>query len=317
VWKVLPIGLKIDLMIKRGIFAYLQLTRPANVITAIADIWAGFAIAGAWDYMATDYVYGEGRFWLNLLWLSLSTIGLYAGGVAFNDVADAELDAIERPERPIPSGRVSKSAAFAMSSILLIFGVLCAFQVNNTAGILAIAVAACAVFYDYWGKHQQIFGPINMGLCRSGNLLLGVSVAPEVLEKLWPLAAIPLIFVAAITMISRGEVHGKNRRALYFGGMMYASIFVAIMVMAYLRSPWYLQVVPFLALLGYMIFPPLAKAIRTQEPKFIGKSVKAAVISLIIVNASIAAAFSGWPVGIIVLLLLPISLWLAKKFAVT
>ncbi|GMQ30088.1 UbiA-like protein EboC [Algoriphagus confluentis] len=299
------------------LFAYLQLTRPANVITAIADIWAGFAIAGAWDYMATNWIYGDQQFWWNLLWLSLSTIGLYAGGVAFNDVADVDLDAIERPERPIPSGRASKNAAFFMSSLLLVFGVICAFQVNPIAGILAISIAACALLYDYWGKHQRILGPINMGLCRSGNLLLGVSVAPEVLEKIWPICLLPLIYVSAITMISRGEVHGKNRKALFAGGAMYASIFLAIFGLAYLESPGYLQVIPFLALLGYMIFPPLAKAIRTQEPKFIGKSVKAAVISLILVNASLASAFSGWPIGIIVLLLLPISLWLAKKFAVT
>jgi hypothetical protein len=45
-------------MAKHGIFPYLQLTRPANVITAIADIWAGFAIAGAWDYMATKICFG-------------------------------------------------------------------------------------------------------------------------------------------------------------------------------------------------------------------------------------------------------------------
>lgn len=304
-------------MAKTGIFPYLQLTRPANVITAIADIWAGFAIAGAWDYMATNWIYGDQQFWQNLLWLSLSTIGLYAGGVAFNDIADAELDAIERPERPIPSGRASKSKATIMSLALLIFGVFAAAQVNFTAALIAAAVAVLAVVYDYWGKHQRILGPINMGLCRSGNLLLGISVAPEVLEKIWPIALIPLIYVSAITMISRGEVHGKNRKALFAGGGMYASIFVAIFGLAYLESPGYLQVIPFLALLGYMLFPPLVKAIRTQEPKFIGKSVKAAVISLIIVNASIATSFSGWPIGIIVLLLLPVSLWLAKKFAVT
>lgn len=304
-------------MAKNRIFPYLQLTRPANVITAIADIWAGFAVAGAWDYMATDYVYGEGDFWLNLLWLSLSTIGLYAGGVAFNDIADAELDAIERPERPIPSGRASKSKATIMSTALLVLGVVAAAQVNWLSAGIALTVAVLALGYDYWGKHQRILGPINMGLCRSGNLLLGISVAPEVLEKIWPIAFIPLIYVSAITMISRGEVHGKNRKALYYGGIMYGSIFLFIFVMAYLKSPGYLQVLPFLALLAYMIFPPLVKAFQTQEPKFIGKSVKAAVISLIIVNASIAAAFSGWPVGIIVLLLLPVSLWLAKKFAVT
>lgn len=298
-------------------FAYLQLTRPANVVTAIADIWAGFAIAGGWTFMISDLELGSQAFWQNLLWLSLSTIGLYAGGVAFNDIADAELDAIERPERPIPSGRASKKVAIIMASGLLLFGIVAAFQVNSISGMLAITVAFCAVVYDYWGKHQLFFGPINMGLCRTGNLLLGISVAPEVLEKIWIIGILPLIYVSAITMISRGEVHGKNRKALFIGGAMYASIFLAIGLFSYLERPGNWEVLPFLVLLVYMIFPPLIKAIQTQEPRFIGKSVKAAVISLIIVNASLATASSGWTIGFIILLLLPISLWLAKKFAVT
>jgi 4-hydroxybenzoate polyprenyltransferase len=304
-------------MANSKIFAYLQLTRPANVVTAVADIWAGFAIAGAWDAMATNWIYGEQDYWWNLLWLSLSTIGLYGGGVAFNDIADAELDAVERPERPIPSGRVSKKGAIGMASLLLLGGIACAFQVNLEAGCLAIAIACCALLYDYWGKHQQVFGPINMGLCRSGNLLLGISVVPILLERNWFLAFLPLVYVAAITIISRGEVHGKNRNALFLGAGMYTSIFVAIFILAFEKSPGYLQILPFLAFLGYRLFPPLFQAIQTQEPRYIGKSVKAAVLSLIVVNASIATAFSGWPIGLLILVLLPISLGLAKKFAVT
>ena len=304
-------------MAKGGIFPYLQLTRPANVVTAIADIWAGFAIAGGWTYMISNWEKGSADFWQNLLWLSLSTIGLYAGGVAFNDIADAELDAVERPERPIPSGRASKSTAIIFATSLLVFGVAMAFLVNWIAGVLAIGVSLCALVYDYWGKHQSILGPINMGLCRTGNLLLGVAVAPEVLEKLWPIGVLPLIYVAAITMVSRGEVHGKNKKALYGGFFMYISVVLAIYGLAKFQGPDYKEVFPFLILLSYMIFPPLGKAIKTQDPKMIGKSVKAAVISLIIVNSSLAAAFAGWEIGAIVLLLLPISLWLAKKFAVT
>lgn len=304
-------------MAKSKIFAYLQLTRPANVVTAVADIWAGFAIAGAWDGMGINMVYGDQTYWWNLLWLSLSTIGLYGGGVAFNDIADADLDAIERPERPIPSGRVSKKGAIAMATLLLLGGVFCAFQVNQLAGILAIGVSGCALLYDYWGKHQQLIGPINMGLCRTGNLLLGISVVPALLYTTWYLGLLPLVYVAAITIISRGEVHGKNRNALFLGGGMYASIFVAIFFLAFEKSPGYLQIIPFLAFLGYRLFPPLLRAIRTQEPQYIGKSVKAAVLSLIVVNASLATAFSGWPIGLLILVLLPISLGLAKKFAVT
>ncbi len=305
-------------MASSQIIAYLQLTRPANIVTAIADIWAGFAVAGAARVLLSgDASFISSPLLTALLWLTLATIGLYGGGVAFNDVFDAELDAVERPERAIPSGRVSLRNAALMAFVLLLIGIVAALQVSLLSGLIAFVVALLAVLYDYWGKHQLIFGPINMGLCRAGNLLLGISFVPLMLEAYWFLGLIPLVFVAAITMISRGEVHGKNRSALIGGLFMYGLIIMAVVLLAFTgdREGW--QVLPFLALLAYMIFPPLIKAIRLQNPKLIGKAVKAGVISLIILNAAVAAAFAGWIYGILVLLLLPVSLWLARKFAVT
>ena len=76
-----------------GYRGYLELVRPANVATALADVLAGYAVAGLGNP--------------GLGWLLLSTACLYAGGVVLNDVFDRDLDRIERPERPIPSGRVS------------------------------------------------------------------------------------------------------------------------------------------------------------------------------------------------------------------
>jgi 4-hydroxybenzoate polyprenyltransferase len=298
--------------------AYLQLTRPANIVTAIADIWAGFAIAGgALVIFADQTKLIDSPVFQNLLWLTLSTIGLYGGGVAFNDVFDAELDAKERPERPIPSGRVSKEKAALMAFLLLLIGIIAAWNVSTLSALIALTVAVLAVLYDYWGKHQFIFGPINMGLCRAGNLLLGISAFPVMLQTYWYLGFIPLIFVAAITMISRGEVHGKNRKALIGGGMMYSAIILSLILIGILEGENLLHFIPFLLLFAYMIFPPLIKAIHQQIPQLIGKAVKAGVISLIILNASLAAVFAGWQFGIIVLLLLPVSIYLAKKFAVT
>lgn len=296
-------------------FAHLQLTRPANVVTAVADILAGFAIAGT-GYVLVSFD-TQSDFFIDLAWLVLSTIGLYGGGVAFNDVFDADLDALERPERPIPSGRASTKSAAIMAFLLLAMGVIVAAQVSVLSGILALSVAICAVVYDYWGKHQTILGPINMGLCRAGNLLLGVSVMPNLVEEYAFLGLIPLVFVAAITMISRGEVHGKNRKALFGGLGMYLLIIAAIVYLAFSLGDKPLEILPFIALFSFMIFPPLLKAIKKQDPKLIGKAVKSAVISLIILNASLSAAFAGWIYALIVLILLPISLWLAKKFAVT
>ncbi|MEX2511495.1 MAG: UbiA-like protein EboC [Cyclobacteriaceae bacterium] len=296
------------------IIAHIRLTRPANIVTALADILAGFSIAGAILHIFP--LDGDSTI-KDLLWLCLSTIGLYGGGVAFNDVFDAELDKVERPERPIPSGEATVQSAAWMASLLLLMGVLAAFMVGILPGCIAISVAFLSVLYDAWGKHQLIFGPINMGLCRAGNLLLGMSVLPIVPVQKWYLGLIPLFYVAAITMISRGEVHGKNQKALIGGWVIYWVLILSILGLAW-HSPvnWW-ETLPFLLLWGYFIFPPLWKALKRKEPALIGKAVKAAVLSLIILNATLASAYVGWEVGLVILLLLPLSLQLAKMFAVT
>lgn len=297
-----------------NLLAHIRLTRPANIITAIADILAGAAISGAAFILLEE---SPLQLWLDLGWLVLATIGLYGGGVAFNDVFDAKLDKIERPERPIPSGQASVRSAAWMASLLLLGGILAAFQVDFTAVLLAILVGLFAVLYDAWGKHKRLFGPINMGLCRAGNLFLGMTLMSQTIREFWYIGFVPLVYVAAITMVSRGEVHGKNKSALYGGLFLYAGIVVFIGTLAYFRASYWLETVPFLVLLTYFIFPPLIKALKTQEPALIGKSVKAAVLALIIVNASLAAAFAGWMVAVAILLLLPVSLLLARVFAVT
>lgn len=294
--------------------AHVRLTRPANIVTAVADIMAGFSVSGAvWFLYPTEDPY----WYYALLWLILSTIGLYGGGVAFNDVFDADIDAVERPERPIPSGEATVTSAGLMASGLLIIGVMAAWMVNAYSGWIAIAVALLAVLYDYWGKHQLVFGPINMGLCRAGNLLLGMSVIPEMIGEYWYLGLIPLFYVAAITMVSRGEVHGKNKKALQGGLLIYLGILAGIFILSFNHYDNWWESLPFIILLAYFILPPLWKALKSQQPSMIGKAVKAAVLALIILNAALASAFAGWIVGLFILLLLPVSLKLARVFAVT
>src|SRR5690606_30423905 len=131
-----------------------------------------------------------------------STIGLYGGGVVLNDVFDADLDRVERPERPIPSGEVPVLHGAIFGIVLSLVGMLAAWQVSLTSGFIALAIAFLSVLYDSWGKHQLILGPLNMGLCRSGNLLLGISAVPLMVGEVWYLGFIPLIYIAAITMVS-------------------------------------------------------------------------------------------------------------------
>ena len=301
------------------LLAYAQLTRPANLVTAVADIMAGFAASGAMVALHRLPVntWGETDYAVSLFWLILATIGLYGGGVVFNDVFDADLDRTERPERPIPRGDASVRGASLLALSLLMLGVVAAWQVSDLSAIIALAVALLAVLYDYWGKHQRIFGPINMGLCRGGNLLLGISAVPATVTHLWWLSLIPIVYIAAITMISRGEVHGANKAALWGGFALYTLVIISLVSLAWGLAVSVELVIPFLLLLGYLIFPPLMKALRMPEPRYVGLAVKAGVLSLIVLNAALAATFAGWGYGLVVLLLLPVSRWLAVRFAVT
>lgn len=289
---------------------YLQLMRPANIITAWADILLGYAAAGAVT-METhlDFV--------ALSWLILATTGLYGGGVVFNDVCDAELDAVERPERPLPSGRSSLLGAILLGTTLLAIGIIAAAMVSKLSAILAAIVATTALLYDKWGKHKTVFGPLNMGACRGGNLLLGVSAIPEAVGDRWYLALIPIIYIAAITAISQGEVRGGKKTT---GIVAIALIGLVISIAIGLGTlPEYtlLITLPFLILFTALVVPPFTKAALTPSPELIQTAVKAGVLSLIVLDATIAAGFSNWIYGLLLLALLPLSRFLARIFAVT
>jgi 4-hydroxybenzoate polyprenyltransferase len=98
--------------------------------------------------------------------------------------------------------------------------------------------------------------------------------------------------------------------------ILYAIVIASIIYIAYrnLTLPYALL---FLALFSVLIFLPLQKAIRNPAGPLIGKAVKAGVIALIIMNAAWAAAFGSFYFALIILALLPVSLGLAKAFAVT
>jgi len=288
---------------------FLRLMRPANIVTALADILAGAAVARAWSVGAE--VPAE----LGLL--LLSTVGLYGGGVVFNDVFDVELDREERPERPLPSGQISLSAATFGGALLLLGGIMAACGVSWLAGGLALIVAVLALGYDKYGKHHPFFGPLMMGMCRGGNLLIGMSIVSATVADYWFIALIPIVFIAAITVTSRGEVDGGNRRAILLAIFLDVVVVAGILALTTytdfsLTSAW-----PFLLLWILINARGKVKALLDNQPATIMGAVKLGVLSLIPLNATLTAGFLGWQSGLVVLALLPVSLGLARYFAVT
>lgn len=289
---------------------YLQLMRPANIVTAISDILAGVAIASL--FVQTS----ETINWTVLVALVVSTVGLYGGGVVFNDVFDADLDARERPERPLPSGRASMQGAIRLGSVLFLLGIAAASSVDGSAILIALAVVAMCLIYDKWAKHSPIAGPLAMGLCRGLNLLLGMSYSFIALNEVWFLAGVHVIYIAAVTTISRGEVHGGRRSPLLFSAALYAFVVGCIAAFGLYFQEGVLGVGMLLPFVCF-VFPPLVRAIGTLAANDIRKSVKHGVLGLIFLNAAWAAAAGMWTLACASLLLFPLSIWMAKLFAVT
>ncbi|WP_224483207.1 UbiA-like protein EboC [Robertkochia aurantiaca] len=289
--------------------AFISLTRPANLPTAMADILAGFTMAGAVD--AASF----GSRWLSfdLVLLLMSSICLYAGGVVLNDYFDRDTDAIERPERPIPSGTVSPGEAFTLAIILLIAGVLLAFGVNYLAGFLSFLLFVAIWAYDSRTKHSSFWGPLNMGICRGLNLLLGASIFGSL--NSWWLAFIPIVYIGAITLISQGEVKGGNKNNIILAGVFYTVVISALLFLVFQSGSF--DALPYLLLFSVFIMLPLIKAFKNNTPDNIKRAVKAGVISLIVLDACIAAGLTVWWFGLIILALLPLSLVLSRQFAVT
>ncbi|MBC7947719.1 MAG: UbiA-like protein EboC [Chitinophagaceae bacterium] len=285
--------------------------RPANIVTSVADVLAGITISGFLSDKDLTYLPA----WPIIL-LCISTIGLYGGGIVFNDVFDASLDATERPERPIPSGLISLREASLLGTLLLTIGIVSAFLWHPVSGWIAVAITVAALVYNKWGKHQNIIGPVNMGLCRGLNLLLGISILPLIVHDHYYIAFVPVVYIAAITMISRGEVHGGGKSILYFAGVLYLMVISIILLLAFQQGHVILTSI-FLLAFAWMILKPLLVAIKEPIGKNIGKAVKAGVISLILMDAAWAAAFGAWYFALVILLLLPLSLYFSKLFAVT
>jgi hypothetical protein len=135
---------------------------------------------------------------------------LYVAGMVLNDVFDVELDRRERPERPIPSGRVSLDSARRLGWRLLFLGAAAGtgaafFTGSLRSGVVAAVLATAILLYDAWLKRTPL-GPVAMGACRMLNVLLGMSAVDAPFHaEIWLVAGAIGVYVAGITLFARKE----------------------------------------------------------------------------------------------------------------
>jgi UbiA prenyltransferase family len=194
----------------------LRLGRVSNLPTVWTNVLAGATITNA---AATPF---------DIALVGLAMTAFYVGGMFLNDFFDREIDARERPGRPIHAGDISASTVSSIGFALLAVGMILLARFGLLTVIWGLALAGAIVLYDAWHKGNT-FAPVIMGLCRAlVYLATGAAVGGEIgfalvvgavalaahvigltyaakqenlnqVGRLWPLAilAVPLLFALA------------------------------------------------------------------------------------------------------------------------
>jgi hypothetical protein len=200
--------------------SYLQLVRFPAAFTAMADIFLGFLLTRSALHPTEGFVA-----------LLLASSCLYLSGMVFNDVFDRQVDGIERPGRPIPSGRVSLKSAVTLGSLLILVGLGAALFAGTQSLLIAVALTGFIFLYNGLLKRTPL-GPMAMGCCRLFNVLLGASfieppgrfimhfawgdvrLPPVFAQQQLPVAVCLGIYVAGVTWFARQEAQVSSRRQL-------------------------------------------------------------------------------------------------------
>lgn len=278
----------------------IDLVRAPAALSVPGDVVAGAAAGGA-----------LGR---RTVGLACSSVLLYWAGMAANDWADRRLDAVERPERPIPSGRVPAGAALGTAVGLTVAGLAVAGLSGGRRALAVAAPLAAAVWaYDLAAKGTPA-GPLTMALCRGLDVLLGATAGSRT-------AALPSALTIAahtylLTALSHGEVSGADPRlpAATLAGTVTLAAATARGAAPGMGGPaqpalagWYA------AQFGF----PQARAVAEPSAERVRDAVSAGIVSLPALQGALAARGGAPRLGLALAAAIPLARRLVRKVSAT
>lgn len=295
-----------DEIVNGKLRATLDLVRLPNIITAIADVIAGFLFVG-----------GQLDQWATVLIFIGASSCLYAGGVALNDVCDARRDAINRSNRPIPSGIIQRKHAAILAVVLLLVGVTLSTFVSRQSAWIATLIVISILLYNTVFK-QTFLAPGFMGMCRALNLLLGMSVVPLAFTSTTMIpVGLMWLYITSVTAFARRETQTNQRWRLIL-----STTGVCVSVAGLMSLYWVVDK-PHIGFVAAMVITILwisSRAVRAcvqPNPQHIQCAVKTMILGLIFFDATIVWSTRGYEAAMLVAALLVPSMILSRMFRVT
>lgn len=228
-----------------GVSTYLELMRYKNCLMAGFAAVIGTLIA---FNILVSKAFGSpapGIFPAAAAGIVFLVVFLVSGaGNAINDYFDIKIDSINRPERPIPSGRVKLKEALYFSFLIFVLGTLLAFSINPVCGLIALFNSLLLIFYAKTLKGTPLLGNLSIGYLTGSTFLFGGSVfgleGLRTLSLLFVLSALAITareIVKDIEDMEGDKIEGADTLPLRIGARKASYLAALIGFLAVLLSP--------------------------------------------------------------------------------
>lgn len=293
--------------------AYLEILRPANALMSVVAVFiGGLLVAGGASLFAAPQIY------IAVIAAFLVT----GGGNVINDYIDVDSDRINKPRRPIPSGRMDQGTALAYAIFLFCIGILLSLAINFAAFIIVLVNVVLLILYSFDVQDRLFLGNLVISYLVGSTFLFGgaalgnpllplmltliallANMSREIIKDLEDIEGDRLAFLKKLTARAKASVAQrfgmKGRRAdLRYSREAFITLAAASMIAAIAISPlpflWGLLGKGYLALLvpsDMVFFYAIAQMGRAKGRKSyarISKTIKAGMfISLLAFIAGI------------------------------
>lgn len=220
----------------RKILYFIELSRPINGLIAFISVFLGALLAsGALSPLANVFI------------IAVAAFLIISAGNALNDLCDVEIDKINKPKRPIPSGKITRKEALTFSVILLQIGTCMGIIIGLTTFLIAFSVSVCLALYAIRLKRTPLAGNIVVGLLTALIFISGGVAVNSLIGTVIP-AIFAFLFTTAREIVKDIEDIEGDRKAgakttpIFWGALVAMYLTFIFMALVIVFSP-----IPYLA----------------------------------------------------------------------
>jgi geranylgeranylglycerol-phosphate geranylgeranyltransferase len=212
-----------------------KLSRPLSTLSGVLAVVLG------------GYVAQTGE-WFKVGLAGLATLLVSAAANAWNDYLDIEIDKINQPQRPLPSGLVSLPAARNFSLWASLAALIISVFINLPAFLISVFFVCLLYLYSWKLKSTVLIGNATIALTSGFSAIYGGVAAGNVRPSLWLALIIGTAIMGREVLKTLADyegdlrehcrtvatVWGKRRARIVFYVLAAATIWV--MLLPYLRD---------------------------------------------------------------------------------